>query len=525
MSLFSAPDPDTAHAETLPERIRINAIENPNSTALICDNKKISWKEIDGRVSRVANALLTSGLNHGDNVAILAENSPEYFETFFGILRAGGCSVPLSTMAGEEALQKMIIDADCKFFFLSEKMRNLVQSIEDQITCLLSNGKVAFDFRDKEWTNYGGWLSSASPTNPGIKISPTDNFNIIYSSGTTGVPKGILHKHAVRTYTAKAFAKMQFSSNSVTILSTPLYSNTTIAPLMPTVMMGATTVLMRRYNTEEFLSLVETERCTHTMLVPVQYQRIMSYANLNGYDLSTMTVKLSTSAPLRESLKKDILDRFPGLLIDIYGLTEGGGATTLICNEHPTKLNTVGKPSLGTSLKIINKTGIEVKQGVTGEIVARSPNMMAGYFRRDNLTEEILWHDSEGLAYFRSGDAGWIDEEGFLHLSDRLKDMIISGGFNIYANDIEVELTKHRDVHDVAVIGIPHEEWGETPLALIVPSSGSQTTEESLKKWVNRRLGKTQYVSQVKFVSELPRSSIGKILKKELRAPYWARER
>jgi long-chain acyl-CoA synthetase len=524
MPLFEAPLPDAIPGEHLPAWIAANARNRPEAIALIYEGAHTSWAEMDRRVSQVANALLGTGLKHGDNVAVLGRNSPEYFELFFGILRAGGCVVPLSTMASSEALERMIVDADCKLLFLSDEMRHLIDPVDAQLNCLLPGGRKAFDFAADGWSDYASWREVASTEDPQVEIAPGDHFNIIYSSGTTGVPKGILHTHAIRVHIAKVLGQMQFTPDSRTLLSTPLYSNTTIVPLLPTVMVGATTVLMHRSNTEAYLHLVEQERCTHTMQVPVQYQRIMAHPDFDKFDLSSMQVKFSTSAPLRAPLKRDILDRFPGLMIEIYGLTEGGGGTTLVCNDHPDKLDTVGQPGMGTELKIIDEDGNEVKQGEIGEIVARSPNMMSGYYGRDDLTDAILWRDKDGKTFFRSGDAGWLDEDGFLHLSDRLKDMILSGGFNIYATDLEVVVGQHPDVTDVAVIGIPSEDWGETPLALVVRRAGSQTTAAEIRDWANERLGKTQRVSDVEFRDELPRSAIGKILKRELRAPYWMQQ-
>ncbi|MCG8693788.1 MAG: AMP-binding protein, partial [Minwuiales bacterium] len=325
----------------------------------------------------------------------------------------------------------------------------------------------------------------------------------------------------VRTHLIRSFENFGFSHDSITVLSTPLYSNTTIVALLPTLGLGGTVGVMRKFDVLGFLGLVERERATHTMLVPVQYQRIMAHPEFSAFDLSSMQVKLSTSAPLRAPLKRDILDRFPGRMIEIYGLTEGGGGATLDCSAYPDKLASVGQPGLGTEMKIVDEQGNPVPPGVTGEIVARSPSMMTGYFKRDDLTEEILWRDKDGTVYFRSGDVGSLDEDGFLFLSDRKKDMIISGGLNIYATDLEIALSGHPDVDDVAVIAVPSEQWGETPLALVVRRNGADVAAEDLLQWVNGRLGKSQRISAIEFRDELPRSSIGKILKRELRQPYW----
>jgi acyl-CoA synthetase (AMP-forming)/AMP-acid ligase II len=278
---------------------------------------------------------------------------------------------------------------------------------------------------------------------------------------------------------------------------------------------------MRKFDAAAYLALVEREKCSHTMLVPVQYKRIMDLENFADFDLSSMQVKLSTSAPLRAAIKRDIVARFPGLMIEIYGATEQGGATMLNCNEFPDKLASVGQPGLGADMRVVGDDGAELPQGGIGEIVGRSPNMMEGYFGRDDLTEELLWRDAHGNVFFRSGDSGYFDEDGFLFLSDRLKDMIISGGLNIYANDLELVLLDHPAVDDAAVIAVPSEQWGETPLGIVVPRAAVETTAEAICAWANQRLGKGQRLAAVVLHDELPRSSIGKILKRELREPYW----
>jgi len=424
-------------------------------------------------------------------------------------------------MADSAALERMVSASNSRFLFLAAELRGLTAPFDSGLDCLVDGGRIAFDFAAPGWRGYGDWRDDAPAENPNIEIGVDDGFNIIYSSGTTGVPKGILHSHGVRVHTAKALAEMDFAADSVVILSTPLYSNTTLVPLLPAMMVGAAVVLMRKFDVEGYLALVEKYRCSHTMLVPVQYHRIMAHPRFADFDLSSMKVKLSTSAPLRETLKRDIVARFPGLMIEIYGLTEGGGGCVLNCNENPDKLASVGQAGLGTEVRIIDPEGNEVAQGETGEIVGRSALMMNGYFGREDLTSEILWRDAEGKTFFRSGDAGYFDEDGFLFLSDRLKDMIISGGFNIYATDLEIVLAKHGDIDDVAVIAIPSEQWGETPLGLVVRKPGAAATAEEIRLWANESLGKAQRLSAIEFRDELPRSSIGKILKRELRAPYW----
>jgi long-chain acyl-CoA synthetase len=444
------------------------AARRPHHPALICDGESRSWADFDGRVKRVANALLAAGLGHGEKVALLGRNSPEYVEVFIGTIRAGGCIVPLSSIAPSDALERMIVDSGARFFFLASETRDLVAPFVGRLDGLADGGRIALDFDQDGWVAYDGCRDAARPDNPAIAIALVDNFNIICSSGTTGVPKGILHTNGVRTQVCHRFPDLGFGPDCVTALSTPFYSNTTIVTLLPTLAHGGTVVLMRRFDVDGFLALVEAEKVIHTMLVPVQYQRIMASPRFADFDLTSMEMKLSTSAPFRAALKLDVVDRFPGRMVELYGLTESGGATFLDCTEFPDELGSVGQPGLGTEMKIIDENGKPVAPGVLGEIVSRSNNMMVGYFKAPEKTAEILWHDDDGKAYFRSGNVGRFDEDGFLWLGDRLKDVIISGGQNVFANDLELVLLDHPAVEDVAVIAVPSETWGETPLGLAV---------------------------------------------------------
>ena len=521
MRSFTAPVPDVEPGQSVSAMVAKHASERPDGLALVCDDLRLSWRDFEDRVNSVANALNAMGIGPGDKVSLLARNSAQYVEVFIGTIRAGACIVPLSTMAAADALERMVVDSGSKAFFLSDDMRALAAPFVDRLDGLVAGGRVALDFAAQGWQDFAAWRDGAASDNPGHVIAIDDHFNLIYSSGTTGEPKGIMHTNGVRTQLCQVSQAFGYGPDAVTILSTPLYSNTTIVALLPTLAWGGTVVVMRKFDAAEYLALVERERCSHTMLVPVQYKRIMDLANFADFDLSSMQVKLSTSAPLRAAIKRDIVARFPGLMIEIYGATEQGGATMLNCNEFPDKLASVGQPGLGADMRVVGDDGAELPQGGIGEIVGRSPNMMEGYFGRDDLTEKLLWRGPEGNVFFRSGDSGYFDEDGFLFLSDRLKDMIISGGLNIYANDLELVLLDHPAVDEAAVIAVPSEQWGETPLGIVVPRAGIETSPEEICDWANQRLGKGQRLSQVVFQGELPRSSIGKILKRELREPYW----
>ena len=515
---INPPSSGTPPQRSIVEVVRANAKAHPNKLALVCGPTRLTWAAFDAGINRVANLLLAQGMQKGDRIAILSPNSADYALLFMGILRAGGCVTPLSSMASAEALHKMLTDCAARAIFVAKPYDDLVAGFLPEMPIT----RYAMDFSNPAYLSMADALAGASTSDPMVPIDLKDAFNLIYSSGTTGTPKGILHDHWMRAAQMDRVAANGYDDNARTLISTPLYSNTTIVSFIPTLFGGSTVHLMPKFDARAYLGIVEAERITHTMLVPVQYKRIMEVPDFDRFDLSSMRVKFSTSAPLRADVKADVLARFPGKLVEYYGSTEGGGVTVLVADEYPDKLHTVGKLAPGNDIRLIDADGHEVPPGQVGEICGRGPTMMAGYYGRDDLTRNFIWHNEAGAVYFRSGDMGHFDEDGFLILSDRKKDMIISGGMNIYANDLELVLLADPDVTDAAVISVPSEAWGETPYGLIVLRQGTTRSLEDIRTAANDRLGKSQRLSGLEARDALPRSTIGKILKRELRAPFWA---
>ena len=358
------------------------------------------------------------------------------------------------------------------------------------------------------------WMDGEGAVPIAATLEPKNGFNIIYSSGTTGMPKGIVHSHAMRWQHIHR-GLPAYGPQAVTILSTPLYSNTTMACFLPTIASGGTSVFMKKFDARRFLELAQRERATNTMLVPVQYRRIMALPEFDQFDLSSFVMKYCTSAPFSAELKGDVVKRWPGGLVEIYGLTEGGGVCLLEAHKYTDKHHTVGQPSPGHDMRVIDEDGNELPRGSVGEIVGRSPAMMTGYNNRPDATKAMHWHDAQGSLFYRHGDIGRFDEDGFLILMDRAKDMIISGGFNIYPSDLESVLAQHPSVVECAVVGAPSEEWGETPVGFVVLRDGADIA--AVLAETNAKLGKTQRINRLVAATELPRSVIGKILKRELR--------
>ena len=308
-----------------------------------------------------------------------------------------------------------------------------------------------------------------------------------------------------------------YDADAITLISTPLYSNTTLVSVLPALAGGGAIILMKKFEAREFLRLAEAERATHAMLVPVQYSRILALAGFDAFDLKSFRMKFCTSAPFAAALKCEVLERWPGGLVEFFGMTEGGGTCILVAHEHPDKLHTVGRPAEGHDVRLIDEEGREVGAGEIGEIVGHSAATMTGYHNLDQKTREAEWRDASGKRFIRTGDIGRFDADGFLTLLDRRKDMIISGGFNIYPSDLEAILRARADIAEASVVGAPSKAWGETPVAFVVPAAGAKLDPEELRAWANAKLGKTQRLSAVRLVDILPRSPIGKVLKRDLR--------
>lgn len=511
--------PDEEVFESLPQAVARWGREQPSKIAAFQGERTRTWGELAGRVQRLSNALVALGVPPDGRVAMLGRNSIEYGEIFLGILGAGACAVPLPTLASAQSLRLMIEDSGARVLLVAQEYREVVVGLR-QAGALAGLRLLGIDFEDGDFEGYEALLDQAPRETSQRPYDPSAGFNIIYSSGTTGTPKGILHTQGTRHGQIRGFKSFEFGPEAVNAVTTPLYANTSLVVWLPSVYFGAASIYARKFDTGEFLSAVERHGVTHAMLVPVQYDRILRHEAFAATDKSSMRWKFCTSAPLREELKRRVVETFDGSLVEFYGLTEGGIGTILFASRYPDKLGSVGK-CYGGELRVIDEQGNELPPGQTGEIVGRNSFMMQGYVNRDQETRAMHWRDAQGHLFLRSGDVGRLDEDGFLYLSDRKKDMIISGGLNIYATDLEIVLDKHPDVAEVAVIGVPSEAWGETPLALVVLEAGANADPEALCAWANERLGKSQRIDRVELHSELPKSPIGKILKRELRAPYW----
>ncbi|MEO8653023.1 MAG: class I adenylate-forming enzyme family protein [Ramlibacter sp.] len=494
--------------QAIADLVRQHAAARPGQRALVQGQRSVNWGQLDAMVDRVAASLQRDGVLPQQRIAICAANSLEYAAVFLGALRAGAAVAPLPTGSLPAQLGQMVADSGAAHLFVD----GVAPAFDTTARRIYMDGSGRPALQD--------WLAPEGARPRPVTVQPEWPFNIIYSSGTTGTPKGIVQPHGMRwAHVARAEA-YGYGPEAVTLLATSLCSNTTLVCFFPTIARGGCVVLAPpKFDAATYLAIAEEERATHTMLVPVQYQRIMALPQFDSFDLSSFRMKFCTSAPFHAALKADILMRWPGGLVEFYGLTEGGGTCILEAHNHPDKLHTVGKPPEGHDIRLIDEGGRELAPGSVGEVVGRSASMMTGYHNQAELSRAAEWRDREGNRFLRTGDVGRFDEDGFLTLMDRRKDMVISGGFNVYPSDLEAVLRRHPGIADAAVVGVPSIEWGETPVAFVVPRADAPAPDE-LRSWANAQLGKTQRLSDVRYLSELPRSEIGKVLKRELRDGY-----
>jgi acyl-CoA synthetase (AMP-forming)/AMP-acid ligase II len=506
---------DDAHV-TLPEMWSTHARFSPHKIAAICGEEQLNWGEFDAGTARVANLLLEAGISRGEPVALVMTNSLDMLQVMFGIVRAGACMVPVSALLTPPQIATMIADSGARLVFASPGTSALVEAADLPAAVR----RVAIGFAGEGWEEGDALRAAASRADPGIRPRPSDPFNIIYSSGTTGLPKGIVQSHRARTHFAWAIAlELGMTSDTVALATTALYSNGTQLMLLPSLLVGGTVVILEGFTPAACLAAIERHRVTHSFLVPTQCIVTLEDPACGRHDLSSLRSLLSAGSPLRADTRAAVIERLTPDLYELYGFSEGF-ATMLKPGHRPARAGSVGKPVIGFDLRVVGPDDRELPPAEIGEIAGYGTGMMTGYHNRPDLDEAIVWRARDGRTFLRSGDLGLVDEEGFLHIVDRKKDMIITGGFNVYPTDLEAVVAEHPAVQDVTVFGIPHPKWGETPVALVIPRGPVDTDE--LLAFANDRLARNQRLAAVELRDAFPRNALGKVLKRELREAWAA---
>ncbi len=481
------------------------------------EDRRYSYGMFAARVARAANALRSLGVAKGARVATVTANCIEQLEIYWACPTIGAVLVPLSPLLRESGLAALLADSGPRYVLTTEGLAPLVRAARNRAGLDLSLQIMITGADGGTDESYEALLARSSDTVDPETCHANDVFNIMYSSGTTGTPKGIVHTHGVRAMYALLFgAALGIEPSSVVVQSGSLVFNGAFTTLLPLLLNAGRYLLMRQFDPKECLELIERERGTHIGLVPSQIIALFDDPSFDSARLACLQSIMSVGAPLLKEYKDRLNEQLPGRLCEIYGLTEGF-ATFLDRRDAVRKAGSVGVPLPFSQMRIVREDNSRCVIGEIGEIVGRGPLLMSGYHNRPDLTAQTI---RDGWLY--SGDMGYVDEEGFLYLVDRKKDMIDSGGIKVYPKDVEEIGARHPAVREIAVFGIPDPQWGETPVAAVLIHATHSVTADALREWINQRVAaKYQRLAKVEILSDFPRNEAGKTLKRQLREPYW----
>jgi acyl-CoA synthetase (AMP-forming)/AMP-acid ligase II len=440
-------------------------------------------------------------------------------EVYWAAAKIGAVVVPLSPLLRGKGLSTLLRDADVSVVVTETAVAPFLDGVRTDVTAIGPEAWLIIDGEGRPvYRSYHALVDAAAEEPPTVVVSGDDPYNIIYSSGTTGLPKGIVLSQGVRAMYGSLFGlAWRMGPESVALHAGSLCFNGAFLTLMPAFVLGATFVLHQHFDAEAVIDTIARERVTHMFMVPSQIIALLGSPRFRAENVPSLRMLGAVGAPFHVEHREELAKRVPGVFHELYGLTEGF-MTILDKDQYAAKPASVGVPPPFFDMRIVDESGRDVPAGEVGEIVGRSPLLMSGYYKRPDLTREVIVD-----GWLHSGDMGYVDEDGFLYLVDRAKDMLISGGVNVYPRDIEEIVVRHPAVREAAVFGAPSEKWGESPIAAVILREPAAVSAEALRAWINERVeARYQQVQEVVIVDDFPRSTAGKTLKRVMREPYWA---
>ncbi len=504
----------------LADIVRRQASERPEAAALVHAGRTTSYAELDRAASRVARGLIAEGIAPQCRVAHLDKNSDIFFELLFGAAKANAVMVSVNWRLAPPEVLHIVNDAEAEILFVGEEYFPVIEKIRDGLKTVRKI--VAFGGRHAAWDSYADWRDRQPATDPLLPIRPGDTAIQFYTSGTTGLPKGAELTNANFAWMFSLWTKTwQLAPGVPNLVCLPMFHIGGAGWGIAGLFAGATNHVVREFVPAEILEIVQRERLQVMLLVPAMILFLVQAPQIRETDLSSLRLIVYGAAPIPADLLKQAMEIFPCGFQQVYGLTETTGAITLLPpDDHDPndarKLLSCGYAQTGVDLRIVGDDGGDLAVGEVGEIAVRSPQIMGGYWKLPDATTRAIRGD-----WFLTGDAGYLDDKGYLYIYDRVKDMIVSGGENIYPAEVESALFGHPAVADVAVIGVPDERWGEAVKAVVVKKPGADIGAGELISWARERIAGYKLPKSVDFIEALPRNPTGKILKRELRKPYW----
>lgn len=485
--------------------------KTPKMEAYIFEDQRVTYEEMDDRASHLAGWLQLQGIGRDDKVAFMMKNSIAFIEIVFGIALSGGVGVPVNFRLQGEEVRYILDNSDSKLLFIDEEYEEMILSIRDKLPKLEQIIVVGTKQPHQEFVNYQSIYETAAEYFPCESLVDEDTAFIVYTSGTTGRPKGavLTHKNICMNLQNLMFeGKNDLYQRQ--LICVPLFHIAGLCQIIMSCLANGTTVLLREFNPVKLLESVEKEQVNSFFLVPAMWNFLFQVPNFNEYDLSSVTTCSTGAAITPLELKKRILKSFPNAkLVDTFGQTETTASTTYLKGEDTLRKTTsVGRSMINVETRIVDENMNDVGVGEVGEIVYRGPTVMKEYYKNPEATEEAF----KG-GWFHSGDLVMRDEEGFIYVVDRKKNMIISGGENIYPAEIEEVLYQMSEILECAVIGVPDKDWGESVKAVVVLKPDKTLTAEQIIEYCQQNLASYKKPKFVEFIDELPRNASGKVLK------------
>lgn len=505
---------------TLDDILRRNALRFPRKAAVVAGSRRCSWAELDGRVDRLANGWLASGLSTGDRIAILAGNCPEYLELYFACARAGLVAVPLNYRLTVEEARQILAHADPRGLLVAAayeaRGRDLVALLPGIHHTWVMGGR-----DDAAGANYEALIAGASPAPRNSPAGERDCFAIFYTSGTTGLPKGAMVSHL--NLEANGYNQLladRTEARDINLIATPLYHMGAVFMSVTCMMLGCTQVVLPQFTAPGWLAALAQHRATVSLLIPTMINTLLNEPQLAKADLGSLRLIFYGGGPMPPAVLDRALRQLRCSFTQGYGLTETLEATFLVAADHVLdgdetqrrRLASAGREAVGAEVRIVDDAGRDVATGVVGEVLVRSRSVISSYWRQPELTREVMRGD-----WFCTGDLGYLDEDRYLFIVDRKKDMVVTGGVNVYTKEVEAVLYQHPAVREAAVFGVSDDQWGERVTAAVAWREGASTTDAELAAFCHERLAGFKCPKRYLVLADLPKNPSGKILKRELR--------